>query len=217
MEFIEIAKTHLPELLRGCLLSLVIAFMSTIIGLVLGSIITIINLNETPILKNIFNIFCIVLRGTPMLFQIIFWNIITFRCAIPINSISIAIIAISLNSAAYMSQIITAGIKAISKGQIEAAKTLGISYRDALIYIIIPQAMRTILPALSSEVVTLVKDSSLASFIGVMELLKTADTIVSRTYKYLEIYFIVAILYLIITYCLTLISEKLYKKINKYA
>lgn len=144
-----------------------------------------------------------------------FLFILFAKIGINISSFFTAVIAIGLNSAAYISQIIRSGIKSISRGQIEAAKTLGISKSDLIFHIILPQAFRIITPAIGNEFVTLIKDSSLASLIGVVELIKRGDIIISRTHDAISVYIIIGLIYLTINTILTVIINKVEKSYNK--
>jgi His/Glu/Gln/Arg/opine family amino acid ABC transporter permease subunit len=188
-----------PQLLQGALMSLQITFVAAFIGISLGSIL---GIAETSPLKSIR--FCVetyitLIRGTPMLVQILFLFYVLPQFGLMLAPFWAASLAIGLNSSAYVSQIIKSGIAAVSKGQIEAAYTLGFTRIGALIYIVFPQAFRILLPALGNELVTLVKDSSLASIIGVMELTKEASLIRSRTFDAFSILLAISMIYLFLT------------------
>ena len=125
----------------------------------------------------------------------------------------VGIISFGLNSAAYVSQIIKSGIISVSSGQEEAAKMLGLNYVQTMRYIIMPQAMRNIMPALGNEFITLLKETSVAGYIGIAELTKASDIIASRTYDYFFPLFIVAIIYLILTVGLSKILNIIERKL----
>ena len=137
---------------------------------------------------------------------------IIFR-SVNINIIVVGIISFGLNSAAYVSQIIKSGIISVSSGQEEAAKMLGLNYVQTMRYIIMPQAMRNIMPALGNEFITLLKETSVAGYIGIVELTKASDIIASRTYDYFFPLFIVAIIYLILTVGLSKILNIIERKL----
>ena len=127
-----------------------------------------------------------------------------------------SIAAISLNSAAYVSQIVKSGIMAVSSGQKEAAKALGFSPAQIAWYIVLPQAFCIVLPALGNEFITLIKDSSLASIIGVAELMREGNLIKSRTFDAISIYCAVALIYLVMTTTLSLCVNALEKRMNRH-
>jgi arginine/lysine/histidine transport system permease protein len=202
----------LPRLLQGVIATLKIAGIGCFIGLILGTLLALMQTSHNKFLRIMVAFYVTIIRGTPMLIQILCAYYILPQCGIRLEALSVAIIAIGLNSAAYISQIIRSGITSIGIGQFEAAKVLGFSTIDTTRYIILPQALRTVLPALGNEFVTLVKDSTLASVIGVAELTKQGTSIISITYDAISIYFIVALLYLIITSTVSLIVAQLEKR-----
>ncbi len=201
----------LPALLHGTLITLKIAFLSCIIGLIGGTLLGIAQTSHNKWLKRIVSFYITIIRGTPMLFQII---IFVYIIPLPIPDIYAAILAIGINSAAYICEVISSGILSVSKGQREAAQILGLSPLQINRYIILPQAFRTILPALGNEFFTLIKDSSLASIVGVMELFKEGSIIISRHYDAISIYAIVGLIYLILTSTVSLMVSHVQKKLN---
>ncbi len=207
----------LPSLLHGVLLSLLITFISTSIGFTLGPILGLAHASKYRAVALFASIYVTLFRGTPMLIQILFIYYALPQLGISIEPIWAAGIAIGLNSCAYVSQVIRSGINAIPKGQLEAAHTLGFSTFGVVRFIVLPQAFRTTLPALGNELVTLVKDSSLASFIGVMELTKEASVIRSRTYDAFSILLAVALLYLLLTSTLSFCLKYYANKVGYHA
>lgn len=189
----------IPALLQGAVLSLQIAFTAACIGFIIGTILAFGETSKNAFIRFLVNCYVTLFRGTPMLIQILFIFYLLPQIGIKISPLWSASLAIGLNSGAYISQIIQTGIKTISKGQIEAAHTLGFSKFMTMRYIILPHAFKASLPTLGNELVTLVKDSSLASVIGVMELTKEASIIRSRTYDAFSIFLAVTVIYLILT------------------
>jgi polar amino acid transport system permease protein len=173
--------------------------------------------SENSLLRSFVTTYVIIIRGTPMLIQIFSAYFLLPQLSIYISAFWTAIIAIGLNSAAYISQIIKSGISSIGIGQMEAAKVLGFSTVDTIYYIILPQALRTTLPALGNEFVTLIKDSSLASLIGVAELTKQGNFVKSKTFDAITVYFAIAVLYLIITSTISFLVARLEKRMNIHA
>ncbi|NGX63159.1 MAG: L-cystine transport system permease protein YecS [Candidatus Anoxychlamydiales bacterium] len=206
----------LPTLSKGVLVTLQISFFASIFGFFFGLILGFLNSTKNRLINSIVTTYVTIIRGTPMLVQIIMIFYLLPALNINISPVSSAMIAIGINSSAYVSQIIRSGISSVSVGQIEAAKVLGLNKFQTALLIVLPQAIRITLPTLSNEFITLIKDSSLASIIGVMELSKQGSIIRSRTYDAFSILFIVAAIYLFMTSLLTFIMKRVEKKMRVY-
>lgn len=206
----------LPSLLYGTALSLQITLVAAFIGLLLGSIFGLSETSASRLVSFGIGTYVTLFRGTPMLVQILFIYYVLPQFGLTLPPFWAASLAIGLNSCAYISQIIRAGIQAVSKGQIEAAHTLGFTKFKTMRYIVFPQALQITLPALSNELITLIKDSSLASIIGVMELTKEASIIRSRTYDAFSILLAVSIIYLILTASLSFCLKKFETRLKKH-
>lgn len=204
----ELIWESIPALLHGTLTSLEITFIAASIGLSLGTFLGLAQTLKSKIVSFVIGCYVTLFRGTPMLVQILFVYYVLPQFGVTIEPFWAASLAIGLNSAAYISQIIRSGIKSIPVGQWEAALTLGISKFKTLKNIIFPQAFRVALPSLGNELTTLIKDSSLASIIGVMELSKEASIIRSRTYDAFSILLAVSIIYLILTATMSFLVKK---------
>ncbi len=209
---IALIKSALPQLLRGATLSLAIAFFSAVIGAVGGTLLGLAQSSRSSLLRRFVTAYVSIIRGTPLLIQIMFLYIVVLHLRLPLSKFAVAVVAIGLNSSAYLSQIIRAGIQSVPQGQIEAAYTLGISDFDCMRSIILPQALRTIIPALGNELITLVKDSSLASIIGVTELYMAGTIVKNQTYDALSAYAAVALIYL----CMTTLLSYYVNSLEKY-
>lgn len=214
---IQLIIDSLPLLLQGVLITLQISGIGCGIGLCLGTLLALMQTSTFRLLRAPVIIYVTIIRGTPMLIQILCAYYVLPQFGVTIPTTWVAIIAISLNSAAYISQIIRSGISSISTGQIEAGKVLGLTHTQIARYIILPQAFRVVLPALGNEFVTLIKDSSLASIIGVAELSMQGRLITSRTYDAITVFFAVALLYLIMTTTISLIVAKLEQRTKLHA
>lgn len=204
--------------LEGLKNTIIMALFATLIGIALGIIIAIIRDNyeknkKLPILNCICNIYVSVIRGTPALLQLMIIYYVVFK-SVDINGVLVGIIAFGLNSAAYVSEIIKAGINSINKGQMEASRALGFNYSQSMKYIIMPQAIKNILPALGNEFITLLKETSVAGYIGIIELTKSSDIIASRTYDYFFPLIMVAIIYLIMTLGLSKLVKAMERKLS---
>ena len=193
--------------------TLIIYLFAVIIGFLLGTIIALINdSNEKngnfKILSTLGRWYVNVIRGTPMLLQLMIIYYVIFK-SVDISPVLVGIIAFGLNSSAYVSEIIKSGINSVDTLQYESALSLGFNYSKTMIYVILPQAIKNILPALGNELVTLIKETSVAGYIGIVDLTKASDIIASNTYNYFFPLIITAIIYFILTTTLTKILNKI--------
>ena len=193
-------------ILNGVKNTLIMAFFAVVLGIILGSLVAIINnyhkeTKKLPILNAIGSFYVTIIRGTPSLLQLMILYYVVFR-SISINILIVGILAFGFNSGAYVSEIIRAGIDSVDVGQKEAAIALGLKYHQVMWLIILPQAIKNILPALGNEFITLLKETSIAGYIGIIELAKASDIISSRTYNYFFPLILVALIYLFLTWSL---------------
>ncbi len=200
-------------ILTGLKNTLIISLFAVIIGFLLGTIIALINdSNEKngnfKILSTLGRWYVNVIRGTPMLLQLMIIYYVIFK-SVDISPVLVGIIAFGLNSSAYVSEIIKSGINSIDTLQYESALSLGFNYSKTMIYVILPQAIKNILPALGNELVTLIKETSVAGYIGIVDLTKASDIIASNTYNYFFPLIITAIIYFILTTTLTKLLNKI--------
>ncbi|MDK2412466.1 ABC transporter permease subunit [Aphanizomenon sp. PH219] len=206
----------LPTLLTGVLVTLQLAFISGLCGLTSGSLIGIIRLSHIKSLRFLARVYIDFFRGTPLLVQIfmIYFGLPAISQELgftfPLNRLLAGIIALSLNSAAYIAEIVRGGIQSIEIGQSEAAKSLGLNSVQTMAYVIFPQAFRRMIPPLGNEFISLLKDTSLVAVIGFEELFRKGQLIVAGNYRAFEIYAAVAVIYL----CLTLISSQLFSRLE---
>ncbi len=214
MHFLEILPS-LPFILEGVVVTLKFTIISLLCGLPLGISLAICKISHFCILRKIAEIYTSIFRGTPLLVQL---SIIFFATpqltGYPISAFQAGILAFSLNSAAYSSEIIRAGIQAIDLGQWDAAKVLGISYKHTLAKIILPQAIRNILPALVNEMVNLLKESALVSVIGETDLLRRAQVVAAEKFLYFEPLLLAALLYFLMVLIISFFAKKLEKKLS---
>ncbi|MBO8161399.1 MAG: amino acid ABC transporter permease [Thermosipho sp. (in: Bacteria)] len=203
MEAISVVFENLPFLLMGALDTLKLTSFSVLIGLVLGTLIGMGRLSKIKVINVPSTVYVEFLRGTPLLVQI---SIVYFglpQLGIQLQAYPAAIVALGLNSGAYIAEIVRAGIQSIPKGQYEAARSLGLTHWQTMRYIILPQAFKNILPALGNEFITLTKDSSLASVIGVTELMRRGQFVITRTFQTFSIYFGIALIYFLMTFTIS--------------
>ncbi|MCP1638862.1 polar amino acid transport system permease protein [Streptococcus gallinaceus] len=210
----------------GAIVTLIIAACVVFFGSIIGIILAFGQGSKLKPIVWLCNVYVWIFRGTPMVVQIMIafamMHIAAPAFKIGILSVDLTrllpgIIIISMNSGAYVSETVRAGINAVPKGQLEAAYSLGIRPKQAMRYVIMPQALKNILPALGNEFITIVKDSSLLSTIGVMELWNGAQTVQSTSYIPLTPLIFAAFYYLIMTSILTLIMQAFERKLNKGA
>ena len=205
-------------ILEGLFHTIIIALFAVIIGIVIGILVSLIRNNyeingRNKLLYKIANLYVNIIRGTPVILQLMIIYYVIFK-SVDINIILVGVLAFGINSGAYVSEIIRAGINSISIGQSEAGYALGLNYGQVMRYIILPQAIRNILPALGNEFITLLKETSVGAYIGIIELTKASDIIASRTYDYFFPLFIIALIYLIMTLGLTKAVNKMERRLN---
>ena len=182
-----------------------LTIISVGIGVVIGIFGGIARVSRNPILLIPSTIYVEVIRGTPLLAQLFLVYFGLPSLGINLPPFTAAVIAMGINSGAYVTEIFRGGIQSIERGQMEAARSLGLSYLQAMRYIILPQAFKRILPPLGNEFIAMLKDSSLASTIAIAELMRVGREITSRTFRSFEVLAVVALLYLAITLPLSLL------------
>ncbi len=190
--------------LSGLKGTLLLALITLVLGTLLGVIIALMRMSKNPLIKIIVNIYIEVLRGTPILLQLyFFWLVLPKISPISLSDTACIIIALIVNSSSYISEIIRAGIQAVDKGQTEAAKSLGMTKFITLRYIVLPQAIKNILPALGNQFILTVKETSLASVFFVGELMTAYKSVQSATFLSVSSLTIAGVIYLVVTYCLS--------------
>lgn len=201
--------------LKGIWYTIVITVFSVLIGIILGVILALMRLSRNRIIHWIAVAYIEFIRGTPQMVQILFVYFGIGYLISNLSAIVAGIIAIGLNSGAYVAEDIRSGIDSLPKGQIEAARSLGLSQAKAYRYVIIPQAIRNIWPALGNEFITLLKDSSLVSVIGVSELMYQTQLVQTSTYRGVLPLFIAMIIYFIMTFSLTRLLNYFERRMKK--
>ena len=205
------------SLLWGLFVTLKITFFAVILGFVLGFSVAIVrnvyeNTKKLKILNFICNVYLTVIRGTPVVVQLLIIYFVIFS-SIRIDKSIAAILAFGINSGAYQAEIFRSGINSIPKGQMEAGRSLGFSYAQTMVNIIMPQAIKNVLPTLGNEFIVLMKETSVAGYIALEDLTKAGDVIRSRTYSAMMPFLAVALLYLIMvmlfSYLVKLLERRL--------
>jgi len=192
--YLDILK-FIPD---GILITFEVTVQSILLSLVIGLIVGLGRISGNRFINGAASLYVEIIRGIPLLVQLfyIYYALANF---VNIPDMLSAVIAMSVCYGAYMGEVIRAGIQAIPKGQMEAARSLGMSYSQAMIHVILPQAVKTILPPVGNEFVALLKDSSLVSILAVSDLLRRGREYSSETFMYFETYTVVALVYLVIT------------------
>jgi arginine/lysine/histidine/glutamine transport system substrate-binding/permease protein len=205
-ESIQVILDALPALLTGAVVTLQLTLLSAIVGMVGGSLLALARLSASAPIRWFARIYIDFFRGTPLLVQLfmIYFGLPALMqqaFGIPLrwDRFTAGVVALGFNSAAYIAEIMRAGIQSIDLGQSEASQSLGLGSVQTLRYVVFPQALRRMLPPLGNEFITMLKDTSLVAVIGFEELLRQGQLIVARNYQAFQIYLAVAITYLILT------------------
>lgn len=212
MDF-ELIQRALPILLMGAGVTIEITAFSVAIGFFIGLFVGIARISQFKILRIMAAVYADCIRGTPLLVQIfLIYFALPMAIGQRVEPFIAAVAACGINSGAYVSEIFRAGIQAIDVGQMEAGRSLGLTWWQTMRFIILPQAFKNILPPLGNEFIAMLKDSSLMSVIGFEELTRRGQLIIAQTYGSFEIWMTVAVLYLIMTMAISRIVAFLEKR-----
>ncbi|MCY6485271.1 amino acid ABC transporter permease [Clostridium aestuarii] len=217
MGFSDFLSTYFNFFLKGAGITVLISFFTVILGVVFGILLALMKLSKNKILKGLATAYIELIRGTPLLVQvyIIFYGLPTvlLNYGMELPNISIlgidfiafvsVILSLSINSTAYVAEIIRGGIESIDKGQMEAARSLGLPHGVSMKEIVIPQALKNILPALGNEFITVIKESAIVSVVGIQELMFNARVSAGATYKIFTPYLVAAAMYFVLTFGLS--------------
>ncbi|GHE21226.1 amino acid ABC transporter permease [Halomonas urumqiensis] len=200
------AFASIPHLLPGIPWTLLISFGGLAIGFLIGIVFGLMRISRSRLMRIPAIFYIEVFRGTPILVQVLFiFYGLPQLLGGPINALTAGIAAIAVNSGAYISEVVRGGVQSIERGQREASLSLGLSRTQAFRYVIWPQAFRRMIPPLGNQGIISIKDTSLFSVIGVGELVRQGQIYIATTFTALEVYFMVALLYLAITWTLSLV------------
>ncbi len=207
--------TLLPQILEGLKVTLELFILTLILSIPLGMIVALGKLSKIKLISKVTSCYVLVMRGTPLLLQIVFIFFGLPNLNIVVDRFPAAIIAFTLNYAAYFGEIFRAGISSVEVGQYEASHVLGLSKKDTFFRIILPQAFKTVLPPISNEIVTLVKDTALVYVVGIDELLRVGKIAANRDSSLVPL-LIIGIVYLVLIGVLSKILDKLERKYQYY-
>lgn len=220
LDFSKVIEYATPLLIEGIKITIYISLLAILMGVIIGLVSCLFGLSKNPVLRSVSKAYVWVIRGTPMIVQAIFvfygvpQFIRLFVDTFNFTPFMAGLITLSLNAGAYLSEIFRGGILAVPNGQVEAARSLGLSQARTMLKVVLPQAFKIALPSMVNQFIITVKDTSILSVIGLAEITNKANTYVGSTYRYFETYILVAIYYLVVISILMVISNYLEKKIN---
>ena len=195
--------------------TLALAVPTIVLGFILGIGVAIARLSGRPWLRYPASVYVQVIRGVPLVMVVFwFWFFIPIATGVSLPQYWVALVAFVVFEAAYLGEIIRAGIQSVPRGQVEAAEATGLRYRTTMRAVILPQAVRNMLPSLVTQFIILVKDTSLASIIGYMDLTKAAQTVNQREIRPFELYIFIAVVYWLLTYGMSLGSRALERRLS---
>lgn len=202
--------------IQGLAGTLCLASITVLLGTLIGTILAVMRLSRMKPFEWFVRLYIWVLRGTPILLQLyFFWIFLPRVVPIKISDSFCIIVALIINASSYVAEVIRAGIQAVDKGQMEAARSLGMTNCHAMMRIILPQAVKNILPALGNEFITMIKQASLASVFFINELTTSYKTVLSATYRPVESIVIAGLVYLLVTTVLSQIMKYAEWRMNK--
>jgi len=210
-----VALRYWPEIAHGLVLTFRISLLAFLLALVLGLPLGLCRLSKNKIAQRIASVFIEILRGTPEMVQLLWlYYVLPMVLRIPLTDITTGVLMLGISLTAYMAEVYRSGISSVTKGQIEAAKALGMSQVHTLSRIVIPQAMRVMIPPMLNNYVLVLKRVSLLMAIGVPELMYSSQRISSVTYRPLEVLSFAALLYVAVTYPATLLVRRLETRVS---
>lgn len=214
-DFIDVITNYSSMFLMGIKTTLLLSLIGVACGIVLGLILTFFRLSKSKVLRGISKVYLEIIRGTPLMVQVFFVFMATPELTgIKLSPFTAGAIAMSINSAAYVSEIMRSGINSIDKGQMEASRSLGLGYSKTMRYVIIPQATKNILPTLGNEFISIIKETSTLTVIGVTEIMFATKRVQSITYKATPTIIVAAILYFAITFTLSRVIAAIERRMS---
>ncbi len=225
IESFSFLGTYFPLYIEGTITTVVISLFTVLFGTIIGILFALMKLSKIKVIKGVASTYIEIVRGTPVLVQVFIWyyglsTIITIPDIYIGDSLNLAQLipgafALALNSGAYVAEIIRAGILAVDKGQTEAAQSLGMKKAMIMRYIIMPQAIKNILPAIGNEFIVLIKESSILYVIGIQELMAKTSTVQSSTFQPVAPLIVTSVLYFILTFSLSRLIGGFERRLNK--
>lgn len=220
MDFLRTFQESTPLLIEGIQLTVAISILSLIFGVILGFISCIMGMSKNVVLHGISAVYIWIIRGTPMLVQafIVYFGmpqvVQVFQPTFRIDPFTAGLITLSLNAGAYLSEIFRSGISAVPKGQVEAARSLGLGSVRTMLKVVLPQATKIAIPSMVNQFIITIKDTSILSVIGLADIVNKAKVYVGKSYQFFATYIFVALYYLVVISILMIFSKYLERKIN---
>ncbi len=211
-EYFELFVKYIPLLLLGVKNTIIIAVGGVALGTLLGIILCLMSLSKGRVLRRVANVYITIIRGIPLMILALFLYFGIIKNSMPV--LAAAILILGLNCSAFIAEIFRGGIQAVDAGQMEAARSLGMSYFQAMRKIILPQAFKIMVPSLMNQFIAALKDTSILSAISVTELTMSARTIIARNYKAFEIYSFALIIYVVLITAMTFVSKRIEQKLS---
>ncbi len=211
----DILITKFPAFMEGVEITLQLAFFTVLFGSLLGLVVAVCRRTRLLPLRWLMNAYVAFIRGTPLLVQVLLVVYGLPQLGIRFPRMTLCIIALVINSGAYMAELIRAGLQSVEKGQVEAAESLGMSSGQTMLYIILPQAVKVTLPAMGNEFVAIIKESSILYAVGVYELTYQAYKLASVNYYYIETMIVAALIYFVLTYVATKLLGLLERRMRR--
>ncbi len=207
--------------LEGLVVTLEIAVFGLLIGIVIGTLIALIKMipkehRVARFFSAVCDVYVAIFRGTPMVVQLLIgWFVLLPSLGLQLNSVTVAICVFGMNSGAYVSEIMRSGIQAVDSGQLEAARAVGLGYWPAMMRVVVPQGVKNILPTLGNEFITLIKETSVVSFIAVVDVTKAFRQIGDSNYSYIIPYLMLALVYLVLVMLISLLVRLMERRLHK--
>lgn len=219
-------RPWISTFLEGTGVTLILSLITVFLGLLLGLIVTLLRRSRIHPLRWFAQAYTLVIRGTPLLLQLYIWLYALPQIGITVPAIpflgnvfgsrefATALVALGVNSGAYVAELLRGGLDAVDKGQAEAARSLGLSSGQTMKHIIIPQALRVVLPGLGNEFIQMIKESSIVSTVGLFDVMYASNIVKASTYAVFEPLIIVALIYFVLTSALTFIMNQVERRFN---
>lgn len=215
MTFIELIRENGMYLLAALGKTLQLTLLSLVFASVIGLLVGLLNVSKKKAMKLLANIYIDCIRGVPLIVLAFFVYFgIPLATGIRLNALTAGIIALSLNAGAYMAEIVRAGIQSVDKGQMEAARSLGLPDSTAMRRVVLPQAIRTMIPSIINQFIITLKDTSILSVIGFPELVKAGQIVISRNFESFKMWVIIGAMYLIVITTLSKIARRMERRIS---
>ena len=215
MKIIELFIQYFPSFMSALLFTLELTALSLLIASVIGIIFGLFSVSSNKILSGITRVYVDIIRGTPLLVQafLIYFGI-SQALSLRIPAMTAGVITLSINAGAYMTEIVRGGIEAVDKGQMEAARSLGLTYPQAMLKVILPQALRMMMPSIINQFIISLKDTSILSVIGIRELTMNGKIIIANNMEAMRMWTIVAVYYLVVVTVLSKIAKSLERRMS---